>query len=606
MSLPRDLRARLLTLLLLVGAGGALFLWARREDLLSRPRPQTGALYPGLKVSDIDWLRVVLRTGADLELQRESSGAWWITQPTREFAQQDRIAVLLDNLARAQVRPLEEAAGPVSSRAVGLEPPANVIAFRAGGRTETLSLGAPEPIGREVYARRSGDDHIVLATRNLITLLQDNPSEWVDPALLRGVIGHVTGLVVEGPLGTLSAERSGDAWSLRTPQPVLADDDRLDQLVRTLQFVQVGRVSTPAPGPEALHAAGLPSAEEAARGETWAATHLELRTTDGRAGAWLGSGWQVSSEEVPAVRDDFAKLLMIPRETLNLLANPPDWFREHHLLPPVRERAESLRLERGGQVVLDIRHGAGSSWSFFAPPALAGESVEAERVEGRSSLGDFLGRIDALSAAAFAPPPGGEPVARLTVGWRFASQDRIDRVELFDSGGRLLAVTSERPGEALELPREALELFDPMAAESLRSLRPLSFDFARCRHVLIQQPGGPPLEIRRDDKEQWTGDDEWTRRTSLASDMARGLRGFKWVPARPGTSYDWRVLFEDGEGRTLGDVRLRLTAPDESPETFGFPTAVAAFAGREGVELRVHKDWLQRLVDLAGPLVRKP
>ena len=50
MSLPRDLRARLLTLLLLVGAAGALYVWARREDLISRPRPQTGALFPGLDV----------------------------------------------------------------------------------------------------------------------------------------------------------------------------------------------------------------------------------------------------------------------------------------------------------------------------------------------------------------------------------------------------------------------------------------------------------------------------------------------------------------------------------------------------------------------------
>lgn len=606
MSLPRDLRARLLTLLLLVGAAGAIYVWARREDLISQPRPKTGALFPGLDVRAIEWLHLGLRAGHDIELERESSGAWWITQPSREFAHQDRVAYMLENLARAQVRPLEEAAGPVSSRAVGLDPPAHVIAFRIRGRTEKVSLGAPEAIGHEVYARRSGEDHIVLATRNLVTLLDDNASEWVDPSLLRGVTGRVTGLTVESPAGRLVAERTADTWGLRAPDPVLADNDRLNQLIRTLQFVQVSRAVAPSPGAETLHAAGLPTAEEVARGETLGATHIVLRTTDGSAGAWLAAGWPLGADDVAAVRDDFAKLVLVPRASLNLLGSPPDWFREHHLLPPVRERAESLRLQRGGETLLDIRHGAGSAWSFFAPERLQGEAVEAERLEGHSSLGDFLGRIDALAAVGFAAPPGGEPAASLFVGWKFSGQDRLDRVDFHQVEGRLLAVTSERPTEALELPPEALEIFAPFVAESLRSLRPLNFNFALCRHVIIEYPEGPALEIRRDAKDLWTGDDEWTRRTALAFDLARGLRGFRWVPARPGASYPWRVRFEDGAGQLLADVRLRLTAPDESPETYGFPTAVAALGGREGAELLVHKDWAQRIVDLAGPLVRKP
>jgi Domain of unknown function (DUF4340) len=606
MSLPRDLRSRLLTLLLLGLAAAGLYLWARREDLLSRPLPQSGPLYPGLDVPHIEWLHLGLRGGQDIELQRESSGAWWITQPSREFAHQDRVAVLLDNLARAQVRALEATAGPVSSKAVGLDPPAHVIAFRIGDRTETLTLGAVEPIGREVYARRTGEDHVVLATRNLVTLLDDNSSEWVDPALLRGVTGRVTGLLVDGPGGHLQAERSGDTWGLRTPDPVLADDDRIDQLIRTLQFVQVGRVITLAPGPAALHGAGLPTAEEAGRGQTAGATHLVLSTADLSAGAWLAAGWASATADVYVVRDDFAKIVTVKRESLNMLANSPEWFREHHLLPPVRERAESLRLERAGEVVLDIRHGTASSWSFFAPARLAGETVESERIEGHSSLGDFLGRIDALGALAFAAPPGGEPVARLSVGWKFTGVDRLDRVDLFQAGDRLLAVTTERPGEALELPATALDLFAPLVPETLRSLRPFAFDWARCQHVLIEHPEGPPLEIRREAGGQWTGDDEWTRRTALGFDLVRGLRGFKWVAARPGAAYPWRVRFEDGQGALLGEVRLRLTEGDESPETFGFPTAVAAITGRDGVELLVSKDWLQRLVDLAGPLVRKP
>jgi hypothetical protein len=428
----------------------------------------------------------------------------------------------------------------------------------------------------------------------------------VDPALLRGVTGRATGLAVEGPAGRFTAERPSDTWSLRAPDPVKADQDRLNQLIRTLQFVQTGRAAVPSPSEETLHASGLPTAAEVARGETRGATHVVLQTSSGSAGAWLAAGWPSSNDEVPAVREDFAKLVSVPRSSLNLLLSPPDWFREHGLLPPIRERAESLRLERGGEVVLDIRHGAGSAWTFYAPTRLQGEAVEAERIEGHSSLGDFLGRLDALTALDFAAPPAGEPVARLSVGWKLAGSDRLDRVDFHQQDERLLAVTSERPAEALVLPPETLELFEPFAAESLRSLRPLSFDFANCRHVRIEHPDGPALEIRRDAKDLWVGDDEWTRRTSLAFDMARNLRGFRWVPARTELVHPWRVRFENAEGQLLAEVSLRLTAPDESPETYGFPTAVAAIHGRDGVELLVHKEWVQRLVDLAGPLVRKP
>ncbi len=225
MSLPRDVRSRLLTLLLLAGAAGALLWWARREDLLGRPVLQGGALLPGLQAREVDFLHLGLRSGHDIELQREPSS------PTREFAQQERVNTVLDNLARAACEPLEAAHGPVDSRAVGLDPPRHVIGLRAGGRSETLFVGDVEPLQRQVYVRRAGDDGILLATRNIITLLQDTPQEFVDAGLLRGLAGPVQRVELSGPDGRLVAEHLGQGWSLGIPEPVLADGDRLNLLV---------------------------------------------------------------------------------------------------------------------------------------------------------------------------------------------------------------------------------------------------------------------------------------------------------------------------------------------------------------------------------------
>ncbi|HEX5009590.1 MAG TPA: DUF4340 domain-containing protein [Planctomycetota bacterium] len=609
MSVSRELRSRLLTLLVLVAGAFALLVWAYRADVLSRPRPVTGALYPGLDVSAVDWLHLGLRGGHDLELQRETAGFWWIVQPAREYARQQRIDVILDNLARAQVEPVDEAQGKVVDADVGLSPPANVIAFRVGGRTETLSLGAVEPLGRMLYARRSGDDRVVLVTRNLVTLLQDTSDEFVDHALLRGLAGHVTHVAIEGPQGRMRADHTGSAWALQAPGPVLADDDRLDQLVRSLQFVQQDSVLQARPTPDSLHAAGLPNAEDIARGDLRGATHVEVGALGQQpAGAYLAAGWQDQVGLVAAVRDDFAKSLNVPRDALNLVGNPPDWFREHRLLPPVRERAESLRLESGGATLLDIRRGTAGRWSFAEPQRLAGSEVESERLEGHSLLGDFFGRIDELQVRGFTDPPTGEPWGSLLVGWTQAGRLRQDRVDLYQVDGRVLAVTTQRPSEGLELPPEVLDLFTPLQPELLRSLRPLDVDSARWASLVIELPGGgPPLEIHREPPDgPWSGDDEWTRRTAVGTDMLRGLRGLRWQPARPGAQHGWRVVFAAADGSPLAEVRLRRPEQDEPLEVFGLPCALATVSGHDGVELVVHREWVDRLDELAGPLVRKP
>jgi hypothetical protein len=607
MSLPRDLRSRLLTLLLLAGAAGALLWWARREDLLGRPAPQGGALLPGLQPREVDFLHLGLRSGHDIELRREPSGFWWITSPTREFAFQERVEVVLDNLARAACEPLEAAHGPVDSRAVGLEPPRHVIGLRAGDRTETLFVGDVEPLGRQVYVRRAGGDGILLATRNIITLLQDTPQEFVDAGLLRGLAGPVQRVELSGPDGRLVAEHLGQGWSLACPEPVLPDGDRLNLLVRSLQTLQSERLLVASPTDAQLAELGLPTRAQAAGGGPTVATHVVLQARDeAPVGAWLAAGWRAEPGEVACVRDDFAKVLVVPRAGLGVLANPPDWFRDTRLLPPIRERAESLRLERGGEVLLDVRRGASGRWTFAAPERLAGQAVDAERVEGHSPLSDLLSRLDALTVRAFVPPPAGTPVASLVAGWTHSARLRQDRVDLHLVDGRTLAVSSERPTEGLELPPDALELFTPLVADQLRPLRPLELDEAAWVALRIEGPEGPPLEIRREPGGPWAGDDEWTRLASLGHDLLRGLRGFRWEATPPGVDYARRVAFLGAGGAELAQLRLRLPADGEPTEALGFPCARAEVSGHAGVELLLHRDWIGRIDELHGPLKRGP
>jgi hypothetical protein len=610
--LSRELRSRLLTLVVLAAAAFGLWVWAVREDVLHAPRPVTGALYPELATEQITWIYLRLVFGQELELQREPGAPWRITRPTTESARQDYVAKLLDDLARATVEPVEVGGETLRAADVGLEPPLHQISFGNARDRETLLLGSVEPLGRMVYARRSGDTEIVLATRNLVTLLQFNSADFVDPTLLRGLAGEPVHVRIERDGGVLiDAVREGGPWALTAPVAAVADDDRINQLVRGLFFARASGTVFTDPLPADLHAIGLPAPEDRARSDWRGATLIEVASaSEAPVRAWLAAGWQQSPGDVAALREDGTKVVSVPAAAFAMLANKPSFFREHRLLPPLRDRAESLRLLRGDELLLDIRRARDGSWSFQAPERLSGQPVENERVEAHSALGDFLERIDTLEASAFTEPPAGVPVARIQLTWTRGGEARLETIDLHEPTPEgVPAVHGARPDEGLLLPASVMELFAPETPDLLRRLTPLAqqVDDERWTGFRVEYPPpAPPLQIARTADGGWTGDDAWGRIFGLGRDLQRGLRGFRWQRAREGAAWPWRMTFLDAAGAPLAEVRLRLPEPDEPPEANGYPCAFAALPGHEGVELVVSRAWVEQVQALLAPQQRGP
>ena len=600
-----ELRSRLLTLLVLAALAGGVFLYARRADLVSQPRPLSGALYPGLDVSAIDSLYVTLRGGYDLRFERQPGGRWLITQPSRDEARQELVELILDNLARAEVEPVEAPGDPLRAEAVGLEPPRHLIRFGIGDREQTLLLGDVEPLGRMLYARRGGDDRIVLATRNLVTVLEGHAGDFVDPALIRGLAGPVSSVLVrEGGTVLVDARRMGGRWMLLQPEPVLADENRVAGLARSLAFLRAERTLNPTADPASCHAAGLPDEAERAAGEDHGAMRVSLGTEGAPpVSAWLAAGWRAAGDDlVAAVRQGPSKILGLPRAALSGLLNEPDFFREHRVLQPVSESARSVRIDSGGETVLDIRQGADSRWTFHAPTSLAGELVESERIAGHSVLSEFLARIDALEAVGFSAPAAGEPVASLVVGATRSGREAVDRLDLFEhAGGGLIARSSERLTEGLALDPRAVEpLLDPLQADLLRSTRALRVEGDWARLGLVSPEAGT-RRIERGAAGDWTGDDEWNRGYAIGADLVKGFRGLQWRPAPAGAVYPWEVRFEDADGRPLAALRMREPSGDEEREVWGVPVVRASIEGYAGVELLAAREWIERLDALARP-----
>jgi hypothetical protein len=599
--------SRIATLLIMLGLAWWLYDFARTEDSLYEPPQLGGPLFPGLETRDVDFVSMSFRTGHVVDLRRERGGPWLITYPTDELAQAEYVERVLENLATAMVIPIESQTGPVDPEAVGLAKTPYSVTFGIGGVRRTVLIGDVEVFGKGIYARVEGTDEVFLTSPALRTMVEQFRAEdYVDKHLLRGLRGSINAIRVERAGGVLlDAQIDGNEWTIQAPVPSRADSSRVPTLVRGLQFIQQVLVAAVDPEDSILTELGLPTQRQLAVGDWGESMMVQLSAAGEKpARVFIERDWEQRADACYAIRDDLHKLLEIDRNMLNLLANEPEFFRERRALPPVRERTTSFRIERDGVPGLDIRRDRQARWFFEAPERLKGLEVDANRIEGRSSLSDFLTRVDGLSVVGFCDEPIGEPEASIRIGWNWAGRDRTDKIELFDlSESMIRARSSFRPGEGLLLAPEVIELFAPFVADELRSLRPVEFDLASWARLEIHLPDlAEPLTVSRSPESgQWEGDDQWGRRFGIGLQVAESFSGYVWRPELPDAVYPWRVVFLDASGNQLEVVRIRRPEPSEDREALGVPIDVASIDGVDGAVMLIPDYWLARIIDLVNP-----
>jgi hypothetical protein len=599
------MRSRLLTLAVLGLLAFLLYRFGTAEDLAAVPPPSGGSLLPGLETRDVDFISLKFRTGAVIDLRRDGQGPWFIVFPTDELAQQEFVEVLLNNLALAKILPVEEQGADIEPEDVGLGRRAKSIVVGRGELRTTLLVGDRNPLGNGVFAQVQGQPHIGLATVNVDTMLESfRGQDYVDKHLLRGLVGTVDHIRVETPEGVLlDARRDGDRWSLTEPLEAEADGSRIVQLIGALRRIEQLYPPDIDPTPYELSQVGLPNADQVARSDWAESTMVELGAPgEALVRAFIQTGWQTANDEVFVARNDLAKILLIERNHLNLLRNDTDFFRERRVMPPVRERAKRVSIRKGQDVLLDIRRDKSGLWTFYAPDRLAGVGVDAQRVDGRSLLRDFLGGLDGLRVESFDEQPESEPDARVRVDWNWAGRDRTDTLSLFDisAGDGALGVVSGRPTEGLRLGPAVLDFLDPLLPDLLRSLAPIEVSRDDWAALEIHLPGrAEALRVfRPDSNTSWQGDDDKHRRFALGNDILRGTRGLAWQPRRGALAYPYQVIYRGFSGESLGTLGIRLPGHGDPRELLGQAVAIAHWSGVEHMELIVPAELLERFREL--------
>jgi hypothetical protein len=604
--------SRLVTLVLLAALAWWLFDYAVASEKAVEPPPTGGLLFPGVETRDVDYVSLKFRTGHVIDIERKPEGPWLITYPTDEYAQQEYVQALVDDLSRATFIPVQAQGEQVVPDDVGLGREARQITFRAAGIQHSLRIGDMDVFGKGVYALRDDEGQALKVTPSLLTMVEQfRGQDYVDKHLLRGLRGPVDHVRVVEPDGVLlDAVLQGGRWTIQAPTPGLGDGERIKTLVRTLQFAEQLYPADTEPLDGELSDLGLPTHDQLAQGDPSEATLVELGSGAlPPARLFLEARWREREAETFCVRGDLRKILVFDKHDVMLLENGPDFFRARHVLLPMRERAKALTVERGGETLLAVRGDDRGVWTFRQPERLAGLSVDTVRTDGRSLLSDLLGRLDGLEATGFGPKqPEGDPEARLVVGWERSGREQRDTVSFWDlAGEQVRAVCSQRPGEVLLLPHEDVAaLLDPHLADRLRELAPVEVPDEQWGRLVVVLPDGEQLDVHRPAAgTSWEGDDDWGRRFGLGHDL-RELRGLAWQAAPSDAAYPWSVRYEDFDGALLGRLDLRRPVADEPSEVLGYPVAWARWSGVPDFELAVSRELLDRLDALTRPLERQP
>ncbi|GJM20328.1 MAG: hypothetical protein DHS20C15_02430 [Planctomycetota bacterium] len=607
------MRSRLITLLLL--AVVAFFLWrfAQKEDALLPPPADGGYVFPGLEMDAVTGVGVETRGGLEggdwIEIKREPQGDWEIVFPAPEYAEQEIVDELLRTLAAIKVIPIERQGVKLDPADVGLtEPDVRRLRVMMGDREVELLLGKEDPLGKGDFARRGDSDEVLLISLGLRTFSEYlRPYDYVDKSIFRKYKAGVHGIrIATAERVWLDADRDARGWRVNEPMPGRGNASHLDALVLSLQYLDQRSVSETNPRLENLRNLGLPTPDERARDDLSRSTMIELRPQgEAPLRVFLMDGWR-DSDPVWAIRDDGHKILALePQGLSGIWTADTRSFLDPVLLPPLADRARHVSVQRGDELLLDIRRGPRGDWTFRAPERLAGVSVDSVPRDGRSSLSDFLLGLDSLRAEEFVPEPKADARLELRVGWDAGGRTVSEHLELLTGpDGAELARLSSRPGEGIVLAPHELDLEDPFLPDRLRSLIPVELSKNSWSTQQIQLPElDAPLELQRvvdhNGHATVTGDDSLGRRLGLGLDVLEGLRGLAWEPLPDDApQYPWSLRWLDADGEELGLLRLRRPALNETQKVLGYRVVRAHWSGVPNAELVVADQLLQRFEEL--------
>ena len=509
-----------------------------------------------------------------ITLERGENG-WRISEPVGDRADEKEIIALLGNVIRAKTERTLDASGD-SLADFGLQNPPIIFTVHLKEKETPfiLEVGNTTPAGFSVYARRKGEEKILLAPDTVKTSLEKDAFAFRSKVLLSFAQEAVETVSLRTDSLHVRLERQEKGkWRITEPVEVAADSGKVSDLLRSLTQDQIqGFPDKPA----SLKMVGL----DPPRGE------IRL-TLDGGTEATLLLGEREKKEKggVYARRSGEEQVLVLKETFLKEIPKQVADLRDRTLLALDREKVNTIELETPkGRTVLSK---AEDTWGIKEP-----EEASADQ----GMINDLLWDLTTTRVKEFvdddaktlkpygldAPPvtvrlldPQGKPLSTLTLAR--ASNDEGAYVRVGDS--QAVTLVEARLYERLDKGP-----FD----FRLRQL--LSFETWDVGKMELSRNGQEILLEKRKDEWELKKPKQVKAKYSAVIDLLNEIKNLKWqkVIAKGPTDLSFYGLdkpvatftLTKTDGKSLGTVLLGKSEEDlvyaklqEKPDIYGIPSA---------------------------------
>jgi len=514
-----------------------------------------------------------------ITLERGENG-WRMSEPVEDRADEKEIIALLGNVIRAKTERTLDASGD-SLADFGLQNPPIIFTVHLKEKETPfiLEVGNTTPAGFSVYARRKGEEKILLAPDTVKTSLEKDSFAFRSKVLLSFAQEAVQAVSLRTDSLHVRLERQEKGkWRITEPVEVAADSGKVSDLLRSLTQDQI--VAIPEKPPASRNTLGL----DPPRGE------IQL-TLDGGAEAtlFLGAkkkeGKDKKEEGVYARRSGEEHVVVLKEKFLNEMPKQVADLRDRTLLALDREKVNGIELQTPkGRTLLSK---AEDTWSMKEP-----EEASADQRMVNDLLWDLTStRVeefvddDAKTLKPYgldAPPVTvrlldheGKPLSTLTLAR--ASNEEGTYVRVGDS--QAVTLVEARLYERLDKGP-----FD------FRIRHLLSFETWDVAKMELSRDGQEILLEKREEQWELKKPKEGRAKYSAVIDLLNEIKNLKWqkMIAKGPTDLSFYGLdkpvatftLTKTDGKSLGTVLLGKSEEDlvyakiqERPDIYGIPSA---------------------------------
>ena len=509
-----------------------------------------------------------------ITLERGENG-WRMSEPVEDRADEKEIIALLGNVIRAKTERTLDASGD-SLADFGLQNPPIIFTVHLKEKETPfiLEVGNTTPAGFSVYARRKGEEKILLAPDTIKTSLEKDAFAFRSKVLLSFAQEAVQAVSLRTDSLHVRLQRQEKGkWRITEPVEVAADSGKVSDLLHSLTQDQI---QTFPDKPASLKMVGL----DPPRGE------IRL-TLDGGTEATLLLGEREKKEKggVYARRSGEEQVLVLKETFLKEIPKQVADLRDRTLLALDREKVNTIELETPkGRTVLSK---AEDTWGIKEP-----EEASADQ----GMINDLLWDLTTTRVKEFVDDdaktlkPYGLDVPPVTV-------------RLLDPQGKLLSTltlarASNEEGAYVRVgDSQAVTLVEARLYERLdkgpfdfRLRQLLSFETWDVGKMELSRNGQEILLEKRKDEWELKKPKQVKAKYSAVIDLLNEIKNLKWqkVIAKGPTDLSFYGLdkpvatftLTKTDGKSLGTVLLGKSEEDlvyaklqEKPDIYGIPSA---------------------------------